>query len=92
MGRSVGRSLIANVSFIMGIYLGFKVSDHFMWVPKKFDLIKEQIEVDYWKKYGKPTEIQGEYIKSNVNEGEFYVTYLNEKNPQEKMENIYKLH
>jgi hypothetical protein len=43
--------------------------------------------MDYWKKYGKPEYIEGNLHKSAIKEGEFYVTFLKEKNPHESMEN-----
>ena len=55
-------------------------------------MMKEQIEIDYWKKYGEPTEIKGELQKSTTNEGEFYVTFLKDKKPHQMLEKIYKLH
>lgn len=59
MGRSVWRSMAANASLLMGIVLGVKSADYLMWDAKKYDMMKEQIEIDYWKKYGEPTEIEG---------------------------------
>ena len=41
--------------------------------------MKEEIELDYWRKYGKPECIEPELFKSSVNEGEFYETYLRMK-------------
>jgi hypothetical protein len=79
MGRSVWRSMAANASLLMGIVLGLKAADYIMWDAKKYDMMKEQIEIDYWKKYGEPTEIEGTLQKSNIKEGEFYITYLRDK-------------
>jgi len=36
----------------MGIVLGVKAADYLMWDPKKYDIMKERMEIDYWKKYG----------------------------------------
>lgn len=55
--------------------------------------MKEQIEIDYWKKFGTPQMIEPELFKSSINEGEFYVTYLKAKNRVEYMDDkVYKLH
>ena len=51
--------MAANVSLLGGIVLGMKAADYLMWDAKKYDMMKEQIEIDYWKKYGEPTEIEG---------------------------------
>ena len=59
MGRSVWRSLAANFSLLAGCVMGVKSADYLMWDPEKYDMMKEQIEIDYWKKYGQPTEIPG---------------------------------
>ena len=92
MGRSIWRSLAANVSLTIGVVGGVKFADYLMWDEKKYDIMKEQLELDYWKKYGKPEYIEGNLHKSSLNRGEFYVTYLKEKNPHESMENrVYKV-
>lgn len=57
MGRSIWRSLAANVTLTVGIVLGVKAADYLMWDAEKYEMMKEQIEIDYWKKYGEPTEI-----------------------------------
>lgn len=54
MGRSVWRSLAANISLTVGIVLGVKAADYLMWDSKKYEMMKEEIEIDYWKKYGEP--------------------------------------
>jgi len=54
MGRSIWRSLAANGSLTVGVIIGLKAADKLMWNPKKYDSMKEQLELDYWKKYGKP--------------------------------------
>jgi len=93
MGRSIGRSLAANVSLTIGVIIGLKAADKLMWNPKKYDAMKEQLEIDYWKKFGRPTMIQPELYKSSSNEGEFYETWLKAKGRVEYMEEkVYKLH
>ena len=94
MGRSVWRSMAANGSLLLGIVLGVKAADYLMWDAKKYDMMKEQIEIDYWKKYGEPAEIEGTLQKSNIKEGEFYITYLRDKRetPENRLTNVYKLH
>lgn len=57
MGRSVWRSMVANGSLLIGMAFGIKAADYLAWDFKKYDMMKEQIEIDYWKKYGDPTEI-----------------------------------
>jgi len=59
MGRSVWRSLAANGSLVIGIVMGVKAADYLMWDKKKYDMMKEELEIDYWKKYGLPTEVEG---------------------------------
>ena len=54
MGRSLGRTAMANFSLICGIFMGMKAADKMMWNARKYEQMKEQIEMDYWKKYGKP--------------------------------------
>jgi hypothetical protein len=94
MGRTVWRSMAANASLLLGIVLGVKAADYLMWDAKKYEMMKEQIEIDYWKKYGEPTEIEGTLQKSNIKEGEFYITYLRDKreSPENRLDNVYKLH
>ena len=94
MGRSVWRSMAANGSLLFGIVLGVKAADYLMWDAKKYDMMKEQIEIDYWKKYGEPSEIEGTLQKSNIKEGEFYITYLRDKRetPENRLDTVYKLH
>ena len=48
------RSLAANASLTLGCVIGVKIADKLMWNPKKYEMMKESIEIDYWKKYGKP--------------------------------------
>jgi hypothetical protein len=60
MGRTVWRALAANVSLSLGIVLGVKAIDYLMYDKDKHDMMAEQIEIDYWKKYGHPTEIEGD--------------------------------
>jgi hypothetical protein len=59
MGRTVWRSMAANGSLLLGIVLGVKAADALMWDAPKYEMMKEQIEIDYWKKYGEPKEIEG---------------------------------
>lgn len=94
MGRTVWRSMAANGSLLLGIVLGVKAADALMWDAKKYEMMKEQIEIDYWKKYGEPTEIEGTLQKSAAGEGEFYVTYLRDKRetPENRLNTVYKLH
>ena len=61
MGRSIWRSLAANASLLLGIVIGVKGADYLMWNPQKYDKMKEEIELDYWKKYGEPEHIKGEF-------------------------------
>ena len=85
--------MIANCSLTVGVYIGLKAADKLMWNAKKYDSMKEQIEIDYWKKYGKPAMLEPELFKSSINEGEFYPTYLRSRNRVEYMEEkVYKLH
>lgn len=91
MGRSIWRSIAANTSLITGIYLGLKAADSIMWNQKKYDQMKEQIEMDYWKKYGHPKVAEPELFKSMLHEGEFYQTYLRARGRKEYMEEkVYK--
>ncbi|CDW74694.1 UNKNOWN [Stylonychia lemnae] len=92
MGRSIWRSLAANVTLTVGIVLGVKAADALMWDAQKYDMMKEQIEIDYWKKYGEPTEIEGQLQKSTIKDGEFYITYLKDKAPEKQLDQVYKLH
>ena len=94
MGRTVWRSMAANASLLLGLYLGVKAADALMWDAHRYEMMKEQIEIDYWKKYGEPTEIEGTLQKSAAREGEFYVTYLRDKRetPENRLHTVYKLH
>ncbi len=94
MGRTVWRSMAANLSLLVGIVGGVKAADYLMWDAKKYDMMKEQIEIDYWKKYGEPTEIEGTLQKSATKEGEFYITYLKDKRetPENRLNQVYKMH
>ena len=93
MGRSAWRSLVANASLSVGIYIGIKAADKLMYNDSKYDSMKEEIEVDYWKKYGKPEIIKPELWKSSHKEGEFYQTWLRSRGAKDYMEeSVYKLH
>ena len=72
MGRSFYRSLAANASLTIGVVLGCKAADKLLWNPRKYDLMKEEIELDYWKKYGRPEILEPDLQKSSKNEGEYY--------------------
>ena len=86
--------MAANLSLLVGIVGGVKAADYLMWDAPKYEMMKEQIEIDYWKKYGEPTEIEGTLQKSAIKEGEFYITYLKDKRetPENRLETVYKLH
>ena len=86
MGRSAKRALAVNVSLVVGIVGGLKFADYLLWDQVKYDTQQEKMEADYWKKYGKPEHLEGQLHKSSIRPGEFYVTYLKEKNPHEAME------
>jgi len=84
--------MAANVSLTIGVIGGVKFADYLAWDEHKYSVMKEQLEMDYWKKYGKPEYIEGNLHKSSIKEGEFYITYLKEKNPHESMEKrVYKV-
>ena len=57
MSRIVCRSMAVNGSLLLGIVIGVKAADYIMRDAKKYDMMKEQIEIYYWKKYGEPSEI-----------------------------------
>ena len=62
-----------------------------MWNQRKYDQMKEQIEMDYWKKYGQPKVAEPELWKSNLHDGEFYQTYLRTRGRKEYLEEkVYK--
>jgi hypothetical protein len=86
--------MAANGSLLLGAILGVKSADALMWDAPKYSMMKEQIEIDYWKKYGEPTEIKGTLQKSATKEGEFYITYLRDKRetPENRLDTVYKLH
>ena len=86
MGRTIWRSLAANVSLTIGCFMGVKAADMMLWDKDKYDQMQERLEMDYWKKYGKPEYIEGNLHKSAINKGEFYLTYLKEKNPHQNLE------
>ena len=86
MGRSAKRALAVNVSLVVGIVVGLRFADFLLWDQNKYDTMQEKLETDYWKKYGKPEYAEGQLHKSAINPGQFYVTYLKEKNPHEAME------
>ena len=91
MGRTIWRSLAANVSLTVGVVGGVKVADFILWDKEKYDAMQERLELDYWKKYGTPENIEGHLHKSGVNPGEFYMSYLKEKNPHTNLEDrVYK--
>ena len=91
MGRSLWRSLCANVSLTLGMIGGVKAADYLMWDQDKYDKMQERLELDYWKKFGKPEYIEGNLHKSAINKGEFYMSYLKEKNPHMNLqERVYK--
>ena len=53
--------------------------------------MQERLELDYWKKYGAPSHIEGHPHKSAINKGEYYISYLKEKNPHTNLqERVYK--
>ena len=41
MGRTIWRSLAANVTLTVGIVLGVKAADSLMWDAKKYEIMKE---------------------------------------------------
>ncbi len=91
MGRTIWRSLAANVSLTVGVFGGVKAADFLLWDKEKYDQMQERLELDYWKKFGVPEFIEGHLHKSAINKGEFYMTYLKEKNPHTNLdERVYK--
>ena len=58
MGRSFYRSLAANCSLTIGVFLGIKAADKVLWNQSKYEQMQEEIELDYWKKYGRPEMIE----------------------------------
>lgn len=92
MGRTIYRSLAANFSLTIGVFLGIKAADKVLWNQLKYEQMQEEIELDYWKKYGRPEMITPHLQKSAVNEGAFYETWLKAKGNAEYMDRVYKLH
>ena len=91
MGRTLLRSLAANLSLTVGVIGGIKAADYLLWDKDKYDQMQERLELDYWKKYGAPKHIEGHLHKSAINKGEFYMSYLKEKNPHQNLqERVYK--
>jgi len=91
MGRSIWRSLAANLSLTVGCFGGVKAADFLLWDKEKYDSMQERLEIDYWKKYGTPEHIEGNLHKSSINKGEFYLSFLKEKNPHLNLQDrVYK--
>ena len=91
MGRTFWRSMAANISLTLGFYIGVKGADKILWNKQKYDQMTEEIEIDYWKKVGKPEYLEPELHRSSIKEGEFYQTYLKAKNRVEYLEEkVYK--
>ena len=53
MGRTIYRSLAANLSLTVGVFMGIKAADKLLWNKQKYELMKEEIELDYWKKFAR---------------------------------------
>jgi len=58
MGRNIYRSLAANFSLTVGVFIGIKAADKLLWNKSKYEQMKEEIELDYWKKFGRPEMIE----------------------------------
>ena len=91
MGRTIWRSIAANVSLTVGCFGGVKAADKLLWDQDKYDKMQERLEIDYWKKFGTPEYIEGHLHKSGIQKGEFYMSFLKEKNPHLNLQDrVYK--
>jgi len=52
-------------SALCGFITGAKVCDYFLFSDERFELLREEMEDDYWAKNKEPTEIKPYIIKSN---------------------------
>lgn len=50
----------------------------------------EEIEVDFWKKYGYPKFLKYDLQDSVCEPGSKYITYLKETAPEKRLEEVYK--
>ena len=83
--------MCANMSLTVGVFVGVKAADSLLWDKDKYDQMQERLELDYWKKYGTPEYIEGHLHKSSIVKGEFYLSFLKEKNPHTNLdERVYR--
>ena len=75
---------------MFGMYLGFKAVDYFLWDQTKADKMTEEIEVDFWKKYGYPKFLKFDLQDSVCEPGTKYITYLKDTGPEKRLEEVYK--
>ena len=40
-------------SAMAGFYLGLKICDYFLYDEKSYEIMREEMEEEYWAKYGK---------------------------------------
>jgi len=65
VSKLFSRSKLQNRSLgIFGFFLGVKLADYLFYSEKKFELIAEELEDDYWQKNGKPELIKPTLVPS----------------------------
>jgi hypothetical protein len=85
VAKFLNRSLVQmHVTGAIGFYIGLKICDYVFYKDSKYDLIREEMEDEYWKEHGAP-QILKPYIVESCDpdkEGvtrESWITILYEK-------------
>jgi len=75
-----------HLSAFCGFFAGAKVCDYFFFTDEQYEILREEMEDEFWVKHGEPTEIQPYIIKSKKpgNEGQdkkswIYIMYEKDK-------------
>eukprot|EP01017_Pseudomicrothorax_dubius_P007680 TRINITY_DN12412_c0_g1_i1.p1 TRINITY_DN12412_c0_g1~~TRINITY_DN12412_c0_g1_i1.p1 ORF type:complete len:107 (+),score=16.50 TRINITY_DN12412_c0_g1_i1:64-384(+) len=59
-----------HLSAFAGFFLGVKTCDLIFFDDKKYMVLRENMEDEFWAKYGEPTELQPYVVDSTKNEAE----------------------
>lgn len=51
-----------NIAGIAGFVLGLKLCDLLIYRERKYELLRESIEDEYWRAHGEPTELEPDVV------------------------------
>lgn len=77
IGGFLSKNLVSqHISTLLGFVSGIYLFDFIFYDQVYYERIREEMEEEYWKKYGEPKEIEPYYVESLLNPGKMRKSWI----------------